>query len=81
MKAYFYPYYSNNHGYYCQYENCTKVLDIKNTKKFAIENCDLRHPVLTKSEYFDCIIHDIKGVKLNEYEILANKGLYVFKNN
>lgn len=79
MTAYFYPYGCNNHGFFVQTDNFTKVIPVKNAKKFALENCDLRHPILNKSEYFDCLVHDIKGRLKTQFEIMANTGLYVFK--
>ena len=80
MIAYFYPYYCNKSGYYIQTVECTETKVV--TKKELINLCSLslRHPVLSKKEFFENLSTDQNGKKLNEFGMLGNKHYIIVKN-
>lgn len=59
MKATFYPYGTNNSGFYTQRKTSEKTINV--TKSDLLKIADLRHNVLTKREYFEVLSTDLKG--------------------
>ena len=73
MKVTFYNYATANDGFRCQYDVVDKVEYL--TKKELMQLADLRHPVLTKNEFFENLSTDIKGNKRDKFELLGSTFL------
>lgn len=70
MEATFYNYGSNYKGYYIQTEKIDKVEQV--TKKDLMKIADLRHPVLSRSEFYNVLSTDIKGKPLKEFSLMTS---------
>lgn len=70
MEATFYKYGSNYKGYYIQTEKIDKVEQV--TKKDLMKIADLRHPVLSRSEFYNVLSIDIKGRPLKEFSLMTS---------
>jgi hypothetical protein len=69
MKVTFYKYDSRYDGFRCQWDAVDRVEYL--TKKEVMELADLRHPILTKNEYYENLSTNIKGGKLKEFQVLG----------
>ena len=74
MKVTFYKYHK---GSYVQREKIDKVENM--TKSDLMKIADLRHPVLTKKEYFDVLSTDAKGNPKNEFSLMTSTHYLVVK--
>jgi hypothetical protein len=77
MKVTFYNYLSQYDGFHIQ----TDVVDTVKylTKNEVMELADLRHPVLTKNEFYENMSTDINGKKLNKFRLLGSTSLMVIE--
>lgn len=75
MKVSFYRHGTNHHGYFVQRENLDKTADM--TKKQIFEIADLRHPILTKEEFFEVLSTDINGKKRKCFELLSRSSPHI----
>jgi len=66
MKVTFYKYHK---GSYVQRKKVDKVKNM--TKQDLMEIADLRHPSLTKKEYYDVQSTDIKGNQKDEFSLMS----------
>ena len=74
MKVTFYKYHK---GSYVQREKVDKVENM--TTQDLMKIADLRHPVLTKKEYYDVQSTDIKGKPKNEFSLMSSTHYLVVK--
>ena len=75
MKATFYRFYSNQHGYYVQREKPEKKIDV--TKSDLLKFADLRHPVCTENEFYHTLSTDINGMPKKTFELLGHNHLII----
>lgn len=75
MKVTFYKYNSAYDGFRCQFDVVDKVEYL--TKKEVMELADLRHPILTKNEYYENLSTNIRGEKLKEFRLLGSTHLMI----
>jgi hypothetical protein len=73
MKVTFYKYNSSYDGFRVQRDTVDKVEYL--TKKEVMGLADLRHPILTKREYYENLSTNIKGEKLKEFQLLGSTHL------
>lgn len=77
MTATKFPYGCNHHGFYCQYDKPTEVFKV--TKKDLIKMADLRHPVLTKNEYYNTLSTDMEGKPLKRFTLMCSSYLLIIE--
>jgi hypothetical protein len=75
MKVTFYKYWCNHSGFYTQIETIDKIEFL--TKKEILKIADLRHPILTKNEFYNTLSTDIKGRLKEKFELLTNTHLII----
>jgi hypothetical protein len=75
MRVTFYKYKSEYDGFRCQYDVVDKVKYL--TKKEVMGLADLRHPILTKNEYYNNLSTDIRGHLKDKFELLGSTFLMV----
>ena len=75
MKVTFYKYDSRYDGFRCQWETVDRVGYL--TKKEVMEMADLRHPILSKREYYENLSTNIRGEKLKEFQLMGSTYLMV----
>ena len=73
MKVTFYKYKIEYDGFRCQYDVVDKVEYL--TKKEVMQLADLRHPILTKNEYYNNLSTDIRGLRKEKFELLGSHHL------
>jgi hypothetical protein len=75
MRVTFYKYKSEYDGFRCQYDVVDKVEYL--TKKEVMELSDLRHPILTKNEFYNNLSTDIRGLCKEKFELLGSSYLMI----
>lgn len=76
MEATFYKF-GNYQGFYVQTEKIDKIEQV--TKKDLLKIADLRHPFLSKSEYYNVITTDIKGKPKKEFSLMSSTHYIIVK--
>ena len=74
MKVTFYKYYK---GSYVQLEEIDKVKNMTKAELFKI--AELRHPILTRREYFNVLTTDDKGSPKKEFTLSSSNHFLVVK--